>query len=89
MWRKNHEKWEEIEVGIKSSGSNINILACTDDAALLAGNEDLRYPLLKWKKTVQKPVYCSILKQPTTIMSTSEVKPVQISGERVEVLRNS
>ena len=71
---------EELQVGIKIAGRNINNLSFADDTTLMAESEELK-SLLKVKKKSEK-VGLKFSIQKTKIMASSPITSWQIEGKQ-------
>ena len=78
---------DEVQVGIKIAGRNINNLRYADDTTLMAeGEEELKSLLMKVKEESKK-VGLKLNIQKTKIMaSSSPITSWQIDGEKVETV---
>ena len=77
---------EEAQIGIKIAGRNINNLRCTDDATLMAENEEELQSLLMKVKEESEKVGLKLNIQKTKIMASSPITSQQTDGETVEAV---
>ena len=79
---------DEAQAGIKIPGRNINNLRDTDDTTLMAENEEeLKSLLIKVKEESEK-VGLRLNIQKTKIMASCPISSWQISGEKMETVRD-
>ena len=78
---------DEVQVGIKIAGRNINNLRYADDTTLMAEGEELKSLLMKVKEESGK-VGLKFNIQKTKIMASSPITSWQIDGETMETVRN-
>ena len=78
---------DEVQVGIKIAGRNINNLRCTDDTTLMAESKELKSLLMKVKEESEK-VCLKLSIQKTKIMASSPITPWKIEGETMETVRD-
>ena len=78
---------EEVQVGIKIAGRNINNLRYADDTTLMAESEELKSLLMKVKEKSEK-VGLKLNIQKTKIMASGPIISCQIDGERKETVRD-
>ena len=76
---------EEVQVGIKISGRNINNLRYADDTTLMAESEEELKSLMKMKKESEK-VGLKLNIQKTKIMASGPITSWEIDGETVETV---
>ena len=77
---------EEVQAGIKISGSNINNLRYADDTTLMAeSEEELKSLLMKMKEESEK-VGLKLNIQKTKIMALGHITSWQIDGETMETV---
>ena len=77
----------EVQVGIKIAGRNINNLRYADDSTLMAESEEELKSLLMKVKEESKKVGLKLNIQKTKIMaSSSPITSWQIDGEKVETV---
>ena len=77
---------EEIQVGIKIAGRNLNNLRYADDTTLMAeSEEELKILLMKVKVEIEK-VGLKLNIQKTKIMASDPITSWEIDGETVETL---
>ena len=76
---------DEIQVGIKIAGRNINNLRNADDTTLMAESEELKSLLMKVKEESEK-VGLKLNIQKTKIMASGPITSWQIDGETVETM---
>ena len=79
---------DEAQAGIKIAERNISNLRYADDTTLIAGNEELKSPLMKVKEESEK-VGLKLNIQKTKIMASSPITSWQIDGETMEIVRES
>ena len=77
---------EEIQVGIKIPGRNINDLRYADDTTLMAKSEEELKTLLMKVKEESKTVGLKLNIQKTKIMASGPITSWQIDGETVETV---
>ena len=78
---------DELQVGIKIGGRNINNLRYTDDTTLMAeSKEELKSLLMRVKKSERASLRLNIKK--AKIMASGLITEWQIEGEKVEVVAN-
>ena len=77
---------EEIQVGIKIAGRNINNLRYADDTTLMAESEEELKSLLMKVKEENEKVVLKLNIQKTKIMASSPITSWQIDGETVETV---
>ena len=76
---------DELQVGIKIGGRNINNLRYTDDTTLMAeSKEELKSLLMRVKKSERASLRLNIKK--AKIMASGLITEWQIEGEKVEVV---
>ena len=79
---------EEVQVGIKIAGKNIDNLRYVDDTTLMAeSEEELKSLLIKVKEENEK-VGLKLNTQKTKIMASGPITSLQIDGETVETVSN-
>ena len=71
---------EEAQSGIKMVGSNINNLRYADDTTLMAGKEELKSLLMKFKEESEK-AGLKLNIQKTKIMASSPITSWEVDGE--------
>ena len=76
---------DEVQVGIKIAGRNINNLRHADDTILMAESEELKSILMKVKEEGEK-VGLELNIQKTKIMASSPITSWQIDGKTVETV---
>ena len=76
---------EEAQAGIKIARRNINNLRYADDTTLMAGNGELKSPLMKVKEESEK-VGLKLNIQKTKIMASGPITSWEIDGETVEAV---
>ena len=76
---------DEVQVGIKIAGRNINNLRHADDTNLMAESEELKSLLMKVKEEGEK-VGLKLNIQKTKIMASSPITSWQIDGKTVETV---
>ena len=77
---------EEVQVGIKMAGININNLRYADDTTLMAESEEELKSLLMKVKVESEKVGLKLNIQKTKIMASSPITLWQIDGETVETV---
>ena len=78
MW---NSRLDEAQAGIKTAGTNINILRYADDTTLMAeSKKELKSPLMKVKEESEK-VASKVNIQKTKIMASGPIPSGQIDGE--------
>ena len=77
---------EEIQVGIKVTGRNINNLRYADDTTLMAESEEKLKSLLMKVKEESEEVGLKFNIQKTKIMASSPITSWEIDGETVETV---
>ena len=77
---------EEAQAGIKIAGKSIDNLRYADDTTLMAGNGELKSPLMKVKEESEK-VGLKLNIQKTKIMASGPITSWKIDGETVETVR--
>ena len=83
-----HVGLDEVQSGIKISGSNIDNLRYTDDTTLMAeSKEELKSLLMKVKEESEK-VVLKLNIQNTKIMASGPITSWQIEGETMETVRD-
>ena len=78
---------DEIHVGIKIAGRNINNLRYADDTTLMAESEELKSLLMKVKEENEK-VSLKLNIQKTKIMASGPITSWQIDRETMETVKN-
>ena len=78
---------DELQVGIKIAGRNINNLGQPDDTTLMAESEEELKSLLMKVKEESKKVGLKLNIQKTKIMASGSITSWQIDGETVETVR--
>ena len=78
---------DEVQVGIKIAGRNINNLRYADDTTLTAESKELKSLLMKVKEDSEK-VGLKLNIQKTKIMASGPITLWQIDGETVETARD-
>ena len=76
---------DEVQVGIKIAGRNINNLRHADDTNLMAESEELKSLLMKVKEEGEK-VGLKLSIQKTKIMPSGPITSWEIDGETVETV---
>ena len=76
---------EEVQVGIKIAGRNINNLRYADVTTLMAESKELKSLLMKVKEESQK-VGLKLNTQKTKIMASGRITSWQMDGETVETV---
>ena len=76
---------DEVQVGIKIAGRNINNLRHADDTNLMAESEELKSLLMKVKEESEK-IGFKLNIQKTKIMAPGPITSWQIDGETVETV---
>ena len=76
---------DEVQVGIKIAGRNINNLRYADDTTLMTESEELKSLLMKVKEESEK-VGLKLNIQKTKIMASSPTTSWQIDGETMETV---
>ena len=79
-----HAGLEEIQVGIKTAGRNINNLRYGDDTTLMAESEEELKSLLMKMKVESEKVGLKLNIQKTKIMASGPITSWEIDGETVE-----
>ena len=77
---------EEVQVGIKIAGRNINNLRYADDTTLMAESEEERKSLLKKMKEKSEKVGFKLSIQKTNIMASGPTTSWEIDGETVKTV---
>ena len=79
---------DEVQVGIKIAGRNINNLRYSNDITLMTeSEEELKSLLMKVKEESEK-VSLKVNIQKTKIMASSLIISWQINGETMEIVRD-
>ena len=78
---------DEAQAGIKIARRNINNLRYADDTTLMAESEELKSLLMKAKEVSGK-VGLKLKIQKTKIMASCPITSWQITGERMETVRD-
>ena len=78
---------EEVQVGIKIAGRNINNLRYADDTTFMAESKELKSFLKKVKADSEK-AGLKLNIQKTKIMASSPIASWQIDGETMEIVRD-
>ena len=78
---------DEVQVGIKIAGRNINNLRYADDTTLMAESKELKSLSMKVKEDSEK-VGLKLNIQKTKIMASGPITLWQIDGETVETVRD-
>ena len=76
---------EEAQAGIKIAGKSIDNLRYADDTTLMAGNGELKSPLMKVKEESEK-VGLKLNIQKTKIMASGPITSWQIDGETMKTV---
>ena len=76
---------DEVQVGIKIAGRNINNLRYADDTTLMAESKELTSLLMKVKEEIEK-VGLKLNIQKTKIMASGPITSWQIDGETMEAV---
>ena len=76
---------DEVQVGIKIAGRNINNLRYADDTTLMAESKELKSLLMKVKEEIEK-VGLKLNIQKTKIMASGPITSWQIDGETMEAV---
>ena len=76
---------DEVQVGIKIAGRNINNLRQADDTTLMAESKELKSLLMKVKEESEK-VGLKLNTQKTKIMASGPITSWQIDGETMETV---
>ena len=76
---------DEVQVGIKISGRNINNLRYADDTTLMAESKELKSLLMKVKEESKK-VGLKLNIQKTKIMASGSITSWQTDGETMETV---
>ena len=76
---------DEVQVGIKIAGRNINNLRYADDTTLMAESKELKSLLIKVKEEIEK-VGLKLNIQKTKIMASGPITSWQIDGETMEAV---
>ena len=79
---------DEVQVGIRIAGRNINNLRYTDDTTLMAESEDELKSLLMKVKEESDKVALKLSVQKTKIMASSPITSWQIDGETMKTVRD-
>ena len=74
---------DEVQVGIKIAGRNINNLRYADDTTLMAESKELKSLLIKVKEEIEK-VGLKLNIQKTKIMASGPISSWQIDGETMK-----
>ena len=83
MWNAGLHK---VQASVKIAGRSINNLRCTDNATLMAENEEeMKSLLMKVKEESEKPGL-KLNIQKTKIMASGPITSWQIDGENVETV---
>ena len=77
---------DEAQAGIKTAGTNINNLRCTDDTTLMAESEEELKSLLMKVKVESKNIGLKLNIHKTKIMASSPITSWEIDGETVEIV---
>ena len=77
---------EEVQVGIKIAGRNINNLRYADDATLMTESEEELKSLLMRVKDESEKVGLKLNVQKTKIMASGPITSWEIDGETVEIV---
>ena len=80
-------RMDEVQVGIKIAGRNINNLRYEDDTTLMAESKELKSLSMKVKEDSEK-VGLKLNIQKTKIMASGPITLWQIDGETVETVRD-
>ena len=76
---------DEVQVGIKIAGRNINNLRYADDTNFMAESKELKSLLIKVKEEIEK-VGLKLNIQKTKIMASGPITSRQIDGETMEAV---
>ena len=77
---------DEVQVGIKIAGRNINNLRYADDTMLMAEREEELKSLLMKVKEESEKVGLKLYTQKTKIMASGPITSWEIDGETVETV---
>ena len=79
---------DELQVGIKIGGRNINNLRYTDDTTLMAESKEELKSLLTRVKGESESAGLRLNIEKTKIMASGPITAMQIEGENVEIVTN-
>ena len=79
---------DEVQVGIKIAGRNINNLRYADDTTLMTESEELKSLLMKVKEESEEVDLKVLSFQKSKIMASSPITSWQIDGKTMETVRD-